>query len=131
MKIFLAKFNGRKLNACGIMYDIEAYCYGNDATEAHLELYNRYQDISRWKLVEVPIVKVGDCKPNDHIYIVENGRLIGDKKPHESFYMVLKVTDSESVLCRGGDGCEVNVRGDLDCIVHTNQNVADRSETPA
>ena len=44
--IYKAKFVGRRINATGKFYQIEAIVFGNDEESARINLYNRYDHIS-------------------------------------------------------------------------------------
>ena len=59
---FRAKFNGRKLNAIGVMYDIKAICEGDNLEQAKFDLYNRYEHITKLRLK--PIVVLGESDGN-------------------------------------------------------------------
>lgn len=116
--IFLATFNGRRKDAIGIFYNIKAFCFGEDAIAAHLELYNRFEHITKWKLEPVPIVTAKDCKPGDRICIIENGRTIGDTNPHRSWYVVTEPNEIiGEVCCRNGAGILCQVKPNVECVV--------------
>jgi len=122
--IYKATFNGRSVNASGIFQSIVTHCYGDTSEAAEINLYDRYEHISNLKLVESPITTVGECKPNDRIYRVENGQLTGHIDPHNSFYVVSEKSDivcsgeyANHVTCRNGAGILVPIHPSLTCIV--------------
>lgn len=122
--IYFAQFHGRQKNANGIFYPIQTHCYGDDPAAAELQLYDNWEHISRLELSPRPIVTVGDCLPGDRIYRVENGRLIGAEKPHESAYTVLEKNEivcsgeyANHVTCQNGGGIAVPLHPSLECIV--------------
>ena len=122
--IYAAKFTGRLLFASGIMYPISTHCYGENEEAAQLQLYEDHQDIMGLKLELRPIVTVGDCKVGDHIYRVENERLVGHITPHESSYQVCDKSDivcsgayANHITCRNSAGILVPVATDMPCIV--------------
>jgi len=53
MKTYKATFNGRELGAIGIFYNISTTVEGENERQAELNLYNRYDHITRLKLEEV------------------------------------------------------------------------------
>lgn len=119
MSIFAAKFTGRQIGAIGIFYPITAYCNGETADAAHLDLYNRYDHISRLTLTPVPIVTLAECVPEDRICIVENGRLVGDTKPRESDYAIALPANAIPGLipCVAADGTLHHFQPTQTCIV--------------
>lgn len=122
--IYAAKFVGRLKGAIGIFYPISTHCYGDNPEAARLNLYDRYDHIQQLRLESRPIVTVGECSPGDTIYRVEDTRLIGADKPHESFYVVEMPNEivcsgeyANHVCCRNGAGILVPVAAELQCIV--------------
>lgn len=116
--IYRVKFNGRKVGAIGIVYDIVSYCYGDNEDEARIELSDRYDHVMFPKFEETPIVKTGETKAGDQIYMIENGRLIGHIKPRESAYTIVEVPTVGNIKVRGCDWVVIEMDRNLDCIVH-------------
>jgi len=50
---YKAKFNGRKINAVGIFYDIETTVDGDNEEQARLNLYERFDHIMKLKLTPI------------------------------------------------------------------------------
>lgn len=123
--IYRARFEGRNIDAQGVFRPFTTYCYGDDLEEARLDLYKHFEHIHHLSLRQVSVVRVGECEPGDHIYRVENGRLIGATDPHNSFYVVKEHNNlvcsgayANHVTCRNGAGVLVPLAPDLECIVH-------------
>lgn len=47
---YRAEFNGRRVGAIGIMYDINTTCQGDNHEQAKLDLYNQFEHITKLKL---------------------------------------------------------------------------------
>ena len=50
---YKAKFMGRKINAGGVFYEIETTVEGADTESARLNLYERYEHISKLELTPI------------------------------------------------------------------------------
>lgn len=53
MKTYNAKFTGRRVNADGIFYPIKTVVVGIDEANAEINLYSRFDHISRLELEEI------------------------------------------------------------------------------
>lgn len=122
--IYAATFLGRNLNALGVSHPQSTHCYGENEEQARINLYDRFEHISQLRLSPRPIVKVGDTKPGDRFYRVEDGKLIGHINPHESAYKVEPRSEiicsgeyANHITCRNSAGILCPVAPDLDCIV--------------
>ena len=120
--IWHAKFIG--VHKMGPTMPISMYAYGNNKEEAERDIRERCEQVMFLELQHRFIVTVGDCKPGDRIYRVENGKTIGDVDPHHSQYHVQEHNSivcsgeyANHITCRDRGGVLVPVAANLQCIV--------------
>lgn len=111
--IFFAETVGRKFNAIGIFTPIRTYCYGNSKHEAILSLYDHFEHLLLPKLTHCPVVRLGDVKDGDRIYLIgDDGKIIRD-----SAFKVLELTNATTRKClRASTGVDELLSVDLPCI---------------
>lgn len=117
--IWSAKFNGRNVGAIGITYPITTIAYGIDETMARMDLHNRFEHIMCLKLELRPITIIKNCKSGDYIYLVEDNKLIGATKPHDSAWKVMGGEASPGfVNCQNqATGLKAQLNDGLQCII--------------